>query len=254
MKIPALLRMRHQAAPSAVIFHYHRVAELPSDPYRLCVTPQRFAEQLEVLRKHGEPMRLQQLAEALTKGHFPRHGIVITFDDGYADNLHNAKPLLERHDVPATVFVTTGAVEMIREFWWDELERLLLEPGKLPEVLEWRVNGTVDKFELTEAVEYTLAEQRAHHDWKLTRKDNPTVRHEVFRLLYQQLHPLPVKEKQRILSELAIHAKSKMSVRLTHRGLSQDEVVRLAEGELVEIGAHTVSHTPLTSLAADAQR
>jgi peptidoglycan/xylan/chitin deacetylase (PgdA/CDA1 family) len=242
------------ASSRALILHYHRVAELSCDPYALCVTPQRFAEQLEVLRKRGQVMRLQQFVKGLSDRRLPHAAFVITFDDGYADNLHNVKPLLERHDVPATVFVASGAVEMIREFWWDELERLLLQPGQLPETLEWRVNGTMDKFELAEAARYTEAEQRGHRDWNLASQDDPSARHQVFRLLYRQLYALPAADKQRVLAELAVRVGGRLSVRATHRGLSQDEIVRLAEGGLVEIGAHTVSHTPLPSLAADAQR
>jgi peptidoglycan/xylan/chitin deacetylase (PgdA/CDA1 family) len=37
-----------------------------------------------------------------------RKPVIIAFADGYADNLLNAKPLLERYEVPATVFVTKG--------------------------------------------------------------------------------------------------------------------------------------------------
>lgn len=253
LKRRAQAALRRRAAQT-VILHYHRVAEVPCDPHRLCVTPQRFAEQLEVLRKHGRLMRLQDLVKRLDDRRRPHVSFVVTFDDGYADNFHNAKPLLERLGAPATVFVATGAVEMSREFWWDELERLLLRPGKLPDTLEWRVNGTVDKFELAEAAQYSEADQRGHRDWNLAQPDDPSARHKAFRLLYQQLLPLPTAEKRRVLGELASSAGTRLTVRPTHRGLSQDEIVRLAEGELVEIGAHTVNHMPLTSLAPDAQR
>ena len=67
---------------------------------------------------------------------------MVTFDDGYADNLWNAKPLLERYDVPAAVFVTTGYAGQDREFWWDELETLLLErAGRCRKRCTLNING-----------------------------------------------------------------------------------------------------------------
>src|SRR6266404_5015149 len=124
----------------ALILAYHRVAALPFDPQLLSVTPDHFAEHLEVLHRYYRPTRLRQLAQTPESGVSSSRAVVITFDDGYADNLYNATPLLERYDVPATVFVTTGYVDATREFWWDELERLLLQPGTLPETLSLSVN------------------------------------------------------------------------------------------------------------------
>ncbi len=87
--------LRNRFAQGTVILLYHRVAELPSDPQLLCVTPQHFAEHLEILRKHANPMSLQQLVKTLQAGKLPRRGVLVTFDDGYVDNLNNAKPLLK---------------------------------------------------------------------------------------------------------------------------------------------------------------
>lgn len=106
---------------------YHRVATTASDPHELCVSPQRFAEQLELLHSAGEIMPLRDLARAGR----PRRGlaVAVTFDDGYADNALAAVPLLEAHDAPATVFVIAGEVGSGRPFWWDRLGAALLGDG-----------------------------------------------------------------------------------------------------------------------------
>ena len=64
------------------------------------------------------------------KAKLPRRTVIITFDDGYADNFHTALPLLQEADCPATVFVTAGKIGAERDFWWDELERVILVPDK----------------------------------------------------------------------------------------------------------------------------
>ncbi len=94
-------------APELVLM-YHRINTLRPDPWTACVSPQHFAEHLEVIARL--PVRT-----------------VITFDDGYADNFENARPLLERHDREAIIFVTSGAVGSPFEMWWDELDRRYLK-------------------------------------------------------------------------------------------------------------------------------
>src|SRR3972149_2982228 len=101
-----------------LLLMYHRVVNLESDPPSLCVSPSNFTEQLEFLKKFCHPVSLQQLVKSLDKKGLPRRAIAVTFDDGYVDNLYNAKPLLESFDIPATVFLTTGYIGQNHEFWW----------------------------------------------------------------------------------------------------------------------------------------
>ncbi|MGH7792840.1 MAG: polysaccharide deacetylase family protein, partial [Thermodesulfobacteriota bacterium] len=131
-----------------LILMYHSINEWSSDPWSLSVTPSHFAEHLEVLQKYGRPMQLQQFIRKHRFGITPRNVVVVTLDDGYADNLINAKPLLEHYNIPATVFLTTGYIGSQREFWWDELDRLFLQPGKLPEVLCLKINGSSYEWKL----------------------------------------------------------------------------------------------------------
>jgi peptidoglycan/xylan/chitin deacetylase (PgdA/CDA1 family) len=250
----AALRLKHKIATKALILLYHRVDELPSDPYLLGVTPEHFAEHLEVVRKQGYPVRLQELAEGLQDGHLRDRAIVITFDDGYSDNLYYAKPLLERCDIPATVFVTTKYMAHAREFWWDELAKLLLRPGTLPTVLDVKVNGTTHRYDLGEAADYVEDDYRRHRDWHVERVDDPSPRQHLFRSFYHMLFPLLEEERQQVLDQLRTRIGLNHKHGSTDRGMSPDEIIHLAKDGLVEIGAHTVTHPALATLSVDAQR
>ena len=120
--IAAARWIRSRAGPRAVVLGYHRVAEEGQDPLRLCTPPSVLERHLQAIRRHGRPVRLLDLAAATGSGHPPPGAVAVTFDDGYADVLLAAKPLLERYEIPATVFVVTGYLG--REFWWDALTRI----------------------------------------------------------------------------------------------------------------------------------
>ncbi len=68
--------------------------------------------------------------------------MAITFDDGYVDVLATALPLLERFDLPATVFLATGWLGSSRRFWWHDLARVVLPARPLPELLELDLGGS----------------------------------------------------------------------------------------------------------------
>ena len=123
--------VRPRPKPHAVVLMYHRVAECDIDPWNLCVSPQQFADQIAALKREHCILPLQELIRSDAR----RNAVAITFDDGYADNLHAAAPVLEHHRAPACFFLTSGALDMAHEFWWDELERLLLRESALPSTM-----------------------------------------------------------------------------------------------------------------------
>jgi len=261
MRIRGIGRLRHAArqvkgrfARQAVILTYHRIAEVRSDPWALCVRPQYFAEQLEVLRRDYHPLSLQQLTTVMRGGDIPRRAVVVTFDDGYANNLSHAKPLLERYEIPATVFLTAGAVGHEREFWDDELDRLLLQPGTLPEALHLSLSGRSFYWQLGEAAHYREEASQRHHRWRAWEEETPTARHVLYRSLYQLLLPLPDEERCQTLNDLRAWAGAEPVSRSTHRFLSREEVAALAQGGLIEIGSHTMTHPVLSECSAAAQR
>lgn len=111
------------------IFMLHRVLpEIPSDigVYRpTTVTCHQFETLLR--QRAGQPaLPLSALLEAKT---LPDGAWFVTFDDGYCDNLEHALPLLEKYDVPATIFVTTGFMQGTHEPVEKTLWRTLLASG-----------------------------------------------------------------------------------------------------------------------------
>ncbi|MBD2362795.1 polysaccharide deacetylase family protein [Anabaena minutissima FACHB-250] len=249
-------QLKNKISPGALILMYHRVAEVNSDPWSLCVTPKHFTEHLEILREYGYPLHLQQLTKRLGDRQYINRSIVVTFDDGYVDNFYHAKPLLEKYDIPATVFVTTGGVDQKREFWWDELDRLLLQPVTLPDLLQLDINGRSHQWKLGEATHYSEADRQRDRHWRMGRKFTkcPTLRHTLYRSLYQLLQFLSVNERSKLLDELAIWANAEPVGRSTHRSLSNEEILALESGGLIEIGGHTITHPFLSKLPIVSQR
>jgi len=247
-------RVRLAGQPRAFVLLYHRVTELPADPQLMAVSPQHFAEHLEVLRKHWRPFGLQPLVQSLRDRNIPYQGVAVTFDDGYADNLGQAKPLLKCHDVPATVFVAAEPMGAERELWWDDLDRLLLQPGALPETLFLTIQGSPYRWDLGPSGRYSPSDFDKHRRWNMLCEQAPTARHEIHRSLCKLLRPLPEPGRRKALDDLAAWAGAPRAARPTHRTLSAEEVRALADDALVEIGAHTVTHPMLSMLPPEAQR
>ncbi|MBK6018071.1 polysaccharide deacetylase family protein [Streptomyces sp. MBT53] len=87
---------------------YHSVGDCSDDPYRITVTPDRLDRQLRWLSRRGlRGVSMAELLAARARGE--GHGLVgLTFDDGYADFVDNALPVLARWDCGATLFVLPG--------------------------------------------------------------------------------------------------------------------------------------------------
>lgn len=233
----------------AVILMYHRVTEATLDPWSLSVTPHKFAEHLEVIKKYTHPISLKELVKIYQDGKIPDRAVAITFDDGYANNLHIAKPLLEQYDIPATVFITTGYIEKNREYWWDELDRVLMQPGRLPENLSLCINGGLRKWKLGKAVDYSEDDYQRDHN-RQEKKSYTSPRLSLYYSIWEQLHSLPNEQLQKALDEILDWADAAPTVRPTLRPLVKEEIHTLVKEGLVDVEAHTVTHSVLPALSA----
>jgi peptidoglycan/xylan/chitin deacetylase (PgdA/CDA1 family) len=233
-------------APRAFILMYHRIAEPESDPWALSVSPRHFASHLKILKKYTHPMGLPDLVAHLQDGKVPRRAVVITFDDGYADNLYEAKPLLERYDIPATVFLPTGFIGENEEFWWDKLDRLLLNSERLPKNPRLVVNGRSYVWELSES--YDHQETSCPHGGHKSKANLQLCsRRSLYFSVYRLLLPLSEQDRQACLQEIQGWVSGEPKPSPAYGVLSPEEVDMLGRDGLVEIGSHTITHPFLSA-------
>jgi peptidoglycan/xylan/chitin deacetylase (PgdA/CDA1 family) len=111
---PGQLRLRD----TPMILMYHGIADVAADPNQLCVSPQRFTEQMAWLERSGlRGVSVATLVDAMSAGQ--ADGMVaITFDDGYTSVLDTALPELASRGFGATAFIISGLLGRTNE--WDE--------------------------------------------------------------------------------------------------------------------------------------
>jgi peptidoglycan/xylan/chitin deacetylase (PgdA/CDA1 family) len=224
-----MIPKRRQRA--AVVLMYHRISDEAHEPNWLAVSPSNFEQHLIHIRQAYRPISLLDLAEAVQDGAIPPRSVVVTFDDGYANNCTRALPLLEAAQVPATTFVTAGHVNSSREFWWDELSQLILAAPAVPPTLSLQIQGR--------NFIYNTATTEQRQD--------------VYVHLTDMMKPLPAAVQNRVLNNLARWSGLKRKVRKDYRVMTTAELKQLSQSKYVDIGAHTMNHPILPTLPPEAQ-
>jgi peptidoglycan/xylan/chitin deacetylase (PgdA/CDA1 family) len=197
------------------------------------------------------PISLMTLLHGLAQETIIENSVVVTFDDGYSDNLSEALPILEQYGVPATFFLPSSALESAIGFWWDALDALLLQPGVLPRELRLTVDGHPFEWSLGDASRYSSDEAVQCRGWRAWVGEPPTGRHLLYKTLWEICQKLGVEGQASLLDQLHRWARVESRSKST---LSADDARHLAESALVEIGAHTIHHPRLASLPASHQR
>ncbi len=123
-----------EAERSLRVLMYHKVNDLWPNP--TTVPTEVFAEQMSLLGELGyQPVSLEQVRAHYVEGApLPKGAVLITFDDGYRDNLLNAVPVLRRHGYPAVIFVPIGFLDGDRPLPHEESLRAL---GIRNETVDW---------------------------------------------------------------------------------------------------------------------
>lgn len=135
------MRALRRPVRRVLILAYHRIVPLvasedfPFDLELISATPEEFDWQVAFLVRHFNVVPLSQVAESLPNlALLPRDPVVLTFDDGFADNYEFALPVLRRHGVSATIFLSTDFIGATAPIWYELVAFLLLRAavGTLP--------------------------------------------------------------------------------------------------------------------------
>lgn len=210
---------------------YHRIApdEAPRDTAQPAFQPNRslivsagaFNEQMAYLSRHCNCLSLPQAIDYLKSGRLPHRSVVVTFDDGYLDNLTIALPILKAHGIPATVYVTTGLISQDASLWWYELEQCIATNVELN--FMWR----------NQNYRFVMA---GHLE-----------KQESYIFLNRMLKNMDLNEQNEFMNQL--HCKARVKFKYSDLVLHRQHLSRLAAEPLITIGAHTHNHPVLSRLS-----
>lgn len=204
---------------------------------------------MQVLASRFNPVPLGAFSDQDSWGN--RRRVAISFDDGYSDNFLEGRPVLIRLGIPATFFICSGVLTGGREFWWDELYRLILDGGQLPGTLKFQcADHQVFHWDLP-------VEKKAGgfsgNSW-IAGNVPPSARHALYYALWQFLQPLGDEDQQQVLQQLAELMGASRTPREEYLPMTPGQLRELAAMPLFEIGAHTVTHPMLGLRTAQVQQ
>ena len=97
-----------------LILMYHMISKPETiEEVKYACPPEKFDKHMQQLILNGfNPVSLERIEQhLLSNGNIPKNSVVITLDDGFADNYTHAFPVLAKHQIPATVFLASGCME-----------------------------------------------------------------------------------------------------------------------------------------------
>jgi peptidoglycan/xylan/chitin deacetylase (PgdA/CDA1 family) len=219
---PAFPYIRRRRNRSIQILVYHRVND-END----CVFPgvpiEVFNEQMQYVAENYQVCTLDDLVQRLQTGDVPDNALAITFDDGYRDNYEHAFPILNRLNLPATVFLATDAIDSGRMLWHDRVFAALRET-RTTALEEFGGNGST----------YPLS--------------TPADKRHALSQLLKFLWSLDDSDRSRWVEKLIQQLGIKAPMGCDGLMLSWDEIKTMSQRGIA-FGAHTVTHPILSKLS-----
>lgn len=208
--------LKNQAAQR--IMAYHGVDKVGSKAYNSrFISEDLFEQQVIYFKKNFHIVSLKDYYQ----GHFPddKLSITLTFDDGYANNFTRILPILEKHQVPATFFITSIREKRYAYLWTDFYD-----------LLKYSVEKVTFKGE--------IFIKNKHKNFVSCNTGEP---------LNNQLRKLPFHEIESFMKETSLKTNFKIEHFTTdyHLQMSVEEIKLMAQSPLATIGSHSHTHADL---------
>lgn len=225
--------LAHVARPilggAGAVLCFHRLG--PPDPdlifdanQRNIVAAQAFGQVLDTLSADG--VAVVTLDEALSRLAAPRAGrfVCLTFDDGYRDNHDLLLPILEARRVPATVYVAPGLIDGTAPLWWYALDEAIARAPRL-------------RLPLPEETDLPAPDRAA--------------KERAFAAAARVMTTAPAPIRATLMAALVERHGVDVRQLAARHMMDWTMVRRLAASPVIEIGAHTLTHPPLATLAEE---
>ncbi len=212
---------------SLSILTYHGVQDIdpldyPFDTETVSASCQGFDSQMNFVKNNFDVIGFETLIEYKKgKTSLPKRPLIITFDDGFANNYQHAFPILKRHRLPATIFLVTGLVGTDEVFWWER-------------VVYWEKHAK-NFIEIWKQLGHPVSSETGWRKNGVLRYLKGMQDEDRLSLLSEMEKQFPIKEPAALLSLV--------------RPLRWNEIIEMSQCGIA-FGSHTVTH-PLLSRVSD---
>ncbi len=152
--------------------------------------------------------------------------VAFTFDDGYRDNYTIAYPILKKHQIPFTIYITTNFPNHKAVLWWYFLEEEILKNDSID--FEW---------------------QAKHYHFDCSSIINKEASFDHIKNLITR--SFQIEDHEDLLSVIFKKEKTALYSHVKALALSWQEIKTISQDPLCTIGAHTVNHYPLSQLTTE---
>ena len=197
----------------------------------------KFRAQLLYLKRRYNIISLHHFVECC-KNHkkLPKNSLIITIDDGYLSNYKLAYPLLNRLNIPATIFVTTDFIQQQKFLWTDRIEYAFNRVKTDKYQLKTKIQDKTKAISKTQDIFMNLSSEAQKIAWA--------------RKVKQMIKARPQEQRLSVVEELESLLKNKLILNSEtpqiYLPLSWEQIREMRNSKIISIGSHTHTHPILT--------